>query len=192
MLDTARIAGSGIPDPRPPGPPQPPDLPPDPAPAPDPPIPDLPPDVPPRPIKNWHFGVLPYGADAERRLFQCSHGHGKRRLRVLQIWRLRMPKTPKKRAGTRRVRSPQPLRVTRNYVRRSGRQKRQSASASLPLQVDAAGQIVALWWSYPLRLAACRSPFDLWREHARFSHQVLLAAQTMPFGRPFAYPPHLP
>ena len=45
---------------------------------------------------------------------------------------------------------------------------------------SAPAEFLSLWWSYPLRLATCRSPLDLWREHIRLSLSVLMAAQ--PFG----------
>ena len=52
--------------------------------------------------------------------------------------------------------------------------------------------LFAAYLEFPARLAACRSPFDLWLAHAQLTHQIITAAQSIAFGRAFVLPLPIP
>jgi hypothetical protein len=57
------------------------------------------------------------------------------------------------------------------------------AERSTTAPLAATARLTASYMALPIRLAACRSPFDLWREQARVAHQSLMLMQSVAFGR---------
>ena len=56
------------------------------------------------------------------------------------------------------------------------------AETARPAPLAATARVTASYMALPIRLAACRSPFDLWREQARVAHESLMLMQSA-FGR---------
>ena len=56
------------------------------------------------------------------------------------------------------------------------------AETARPAPLAATARLTASYMALPIRLAACRSPFDLWREQARVAHESLMLMQSA-FGR---------
>lgn len=84
--------------------------------------------------------------------------------------------------------STKPLLSGKDFKRSAKRlPKRQRNAPSAPMT-----NVMAAYLEFPARLAACRSPFDLWLAHVRFTHQVVIAAQAIAFGRPFVPPLSIP
>jgi hypothetical protein len=56
------------------------------------------------------------------------------------------------------------------------------AETARPTPLAATARLTGSYMALPIRLAACRSPFDLWREQARVAHESLMLMQSA-FGR---------
>jgi len=93
-------------------------------------------------------------------------------------------KTSKARA---RSSSVKPLLGRTDHVRRS-KGKNVSADSSNMATWVAMAQLTADCMAMPMHLAACRSPFELWRLQARLAHQWLIVMQSITFGRPLGRP----
>ena len=57
-----------------------------------------------------------------------------------------------------------------------------AAETARPAPSAATARLTASYMALPMRLATCRSPFDLWREQARVAHESLMLMQSA-FGR---------
>jgi hypothetical protein len=71
-----------------------------------------------------------------------------------------------------------PLRSAAGYLRKS-RKTRHAGSvlAASPSPAVAMSRVVGLCAEMPLRIAHCKSPFDVWLENLRFGQRLLAAWQ---------------
>jgi len=95
----------------------------------------------------------------------------------------------KRKTSKARVRSSsvKPLLGRTDHVRRS-KGKNVSAESSNMATLVAMAQLMADYMAMPMRLAACRSPFELWHLQTRLAHQGLIVMQSIMFGRPLGRP----
>ena len=92
-------------------------------------------------------------------------------------------KTKQKKSKARARSSTKPLLAKDAYVRRS----KNGASANKAPSAPTLG-LMASYMTMPMRLAACRTPLELWRVQVGLAHQGLVLMQSFAFGRPLVAP----
>ena len=91
-----------------------------------------------------------------------------------------MKTKPKRKKSKAIARSPsKPLLGSDAYVRKG----KNVAAANIAPFASMARMATNLMFM-PMRLAACRSPFELWREQVALAHQGMVMMQSVAFGRP--------
>ena len=92
-------------------------------------------------------------------------------------------KTKRQKSKAKARSSTKPLLRSDAYVRRSKNGVAASWATSAPMS-----GLVASYMTMPMRLAACRTPLELWRVQAGLAHQGLMLMQSLAFGRPIVAP----
>jgi hypothetical protein len=86
-------------------------------------------------------------------------------------------------AGNASVRAAQPKRSLQKA--KKVKQPQFASSPTLPTEMTA---LMSATLHYPMRVMACRTPFQIWLEQARLMHAWFIAGQTMTFARPWVPP----
>ena len=85
-------------------------------------------------------------------------------------------KKPRKKTLVRSKRHAAPLNVQSQFVRHERRRRGGHAEKSL-MPTNLFGRVVGVYLELPFRMARCTTPFQVWAEQMRASHELLSAWQ---------------